>query len=47
VSEERGQIALAMNGRIDRALTPDQLRERLQTLVLQRRGASRTAAYGV
>jgi DNA integrity scanning protein DisA with diadenylate cyclase activity len=44
VSEERGQIALAMNGRIDRALNPDQLRERLRTFVVQRRGGGRTAA---
>jgi diadenylate cyclase len=46
VSEERGQIALAMNGRIDRALTSDQLRERLRTFVVQRRGG-RPAAYDV
>ena len=44
VSEERGQIALAMNGRIDRALTPDELRERLRTFVVRRRGGSRSAA---
>jgi diadenylate cyclase len=44
VSEERGQIALAMNGRIDRALTPDQLRERLRLFVVQRRGGGRNAA---
>jgi diadenylate cyclase len=43
VSEERGQIALAMSGRIDRALTPDQLRERLRTFVVQRRGSGRSA----
>ena len=43
VSEERGQIALAMNGRIDRALTPDQLRDRLHTFVVQRRPGGRTA----
>jgi diadenylate cyclase len=45
LSEERGQIALAMNGRIDRALTPDTLRERLRTVVTQRRGSSRANAY--
>lgn len=45
VSEERGQIALAMNGRIDRALTPDGLRERLRMVVTQRRGAGRANAY--
>ena len=44
VSEERGQIALAMNGRIDRALSSDQLRERLRTFVVQRRGSGRAAA---
>src|SRR6187397_1859641 len=41
VSEERGQIALALNGRIDRALSPDELRERLRTFVTQRRGGGR------
>src|ERR687891_490781 len=41
VSEETGTIALAMNGRIDRALTPDELRERLRTFVVQRRGSGR------
>jgi diadenylate cyclase len=44
VSEERGQIALAMNGRIERALSPDELRERLATLVMQRRGSGRAAS---
>jgi diadenylate cyclase len=44
VSEERGQIALAMNGRIDRALTPDELRERLRPVVTERRGSNRTAS---
>jgi diadenylate cyclase len=44
VSEERGQIALAMNGRIDRALSADQLRERLGTFVMQRRGGGRQAS---
>jgi diadenylate cyclase len=43
VSEERGQIALALNGRIDRALSPDQLRERLRTFVVQRRSSGRAA----
>src|SRR5688572_16716570 len=45
VSEERGQIALAMNGRIDRALTPDELRERLRTFIVQRRGARTAGTY--
>ena len=42
VSEERGHIGLAMNGRIDRALTPDQLRDRLRALITRRRGRVRT-----
>ena len=33
VSEETGQIALAIDGRIERGLTPDALRERLRALV--------------
>ena len=44
VSEERGQIALAMNGRIDRGLSADDLRERLKTFVVQRRGSGRAAS---
>jgi diadenylate cyclase len=44
VSEERGQIALAMNGRIDRGLSADDLRERLKTFVVQRRGSGRPAS---
>ena len=44
VSEERGQIALAMNGRIDRGLTPDELRERLAHV---RRAAARQRALDV
>jgi diadenylate cyclase len=39
VSEETGLISLSLNGRIDRGLTPDELRERLRTLVLQRRSS--------
>ncbi len=49
VSEERGQIALALDGGLERDLTPDQLRERLQSLVAQRRTgvrrAQKTPAY--
>jgi diadenylate cyclase len=41
VSEERGSIALALDGRIDRGLSADELRERLQTLIVQRRPALR------
>jgi diadenylate cyclase len=37
VSEERGEISVSLNGRISRGLTPDELRVRLQTLILQRR----------
>ena len=37
VSEETGSISLALDGRIERRLTPDQLRERLRSLVLLRR----------
>ncbi len=37
VSEESGQISLALDGRIERALTPETLRARLRALVVQRR----------
>ena len=37
VSEERGQIALAIDGALERDLTSDQLRDRLLTLLAQRR----------
>jgi diadenylate cyclase len=49
VSEETGKISLAMNGRIDRELTPDELRARLRSLVVSRRSRSRatSAAYDV
>jgi diadenylate cyclase len=39
VSEERGQIALALDGRLERDLNADQLRDRLRALVVQRRPA--------
>ena len=39
VSEERGQIALAIEGRIERDLSTDQLRDRLRVLVFQKRPA--------
>jgi diadenylate cyclase len=45
VSEERGQIALAMNGRIERPLTADELRARLRTFIVHRRGSGRLPAY--
>jgi diadenylate cyclase len=49
VSEETGKISLAMNGRIDRELTPEELRVRLRPLIVQRRTRRRTArtAYDV
>lgn len=37
VSEERGEVSLAVDGRIERDLTPERLRTRLQELVLYRR----------
>jgi diadenylate cyclase len=43
VSEERGEISVATDGRIERNLTPEQLRQRLQALLQYRRGARRTA----
>src|SRR5687767_14229555 len=39
VSEESGKISIALNGEIERGLTPDDLRARLRTLIQQRRGA--------
>jgi diadenylate cyclase len=49
VSEETGQISLALEGRIERALTPDALRERMRSLVLLRRSRRRARgrAYDV
>jgi diadenylate cyclase len=38
VSEESGMISLAIDGRIDRGLSPDDLRARLRSLVTLRRG---------
>jgi diadenylate cyclase len=51
VSEETGQISLALDGRIERGLTPEQLRARLRALVVQRRsqierGPQQTAPVG-
>src|SRR3990170_5145017 len=46
VSEETGQIALALDGNIHRGLSPDELRERLKMFVVQRRGGGRpSSAY--
>jgi hypothetical protein len=39
VSEETGKISIALNGEIERGLTPDDLRARLRGLIQQRRGA--------
>jgi diadenylate cyclase len=44
VSEESGNISLALDGRIDRALSPDDLRLRLQSLVTMRRGRRQIGA---
>jgi diadenylate cyclase len=43
VSEETGQIALAQGGQIERGLTPDGLRDRLRTVVMERRSRRRLA----
>jgi diadenylate cyclase len=44
VSEESGQISLAMDGRIERALSADDLRTRLRSLVTHRRRPRHTGA---
>jgi diadenylate cyclase len=36
VSEERGEVSLALDGRIERGLTPERLRTRLHELMLYR-----------
>jgi diadenylate cyclase len=41
VSEETGLISLALDGNIERGLTPDELRERMRALVVLRRASSR------
>lgn len=41
VSEETGIISLALDGKIERPLSPDELRERMRALVVHRRGTSR------
>ncbi len=38
ISEERGEVSLAYDGQIERAVTPERLRIRLNELVLHRRG---------
>src|SRR6476661_3203044 len=44
VSEESGQIALALDGAIERGLTPDALRDRLRSLVMQRKASGKRSA---
>ena len=46
ISEERGEISLARQGRIARGLSPEELRDRLQLLVLQRRPSRDEEAAG-
>ena len=41
ISEERGEIALALEGGIERGLSADELRDRLRTLIVQRRPTAR------
>ena len=41
VSEETGSISLVVEGRIQRSMSPDDLRSELRALILQRRPASR------
>src|SRR4029434_11011428 len=43
VSEESGQISLALDGAIERGLSAEQLRERLRSLIMQRRSGRRGA----
>jgi diadenylate cyclase len=45
VSEETGQISVALDGEIERGFGPDDLRERLRGLVLQRRSSRQPGAY--
>lgn len=44
VSEETGQISLALDGRIDRSLSPDELRDRLRSLIVLRRSGRHVGA---
>src|SRR6266511_2424181 len=43
VSEETGSISLVADGQIERGVTPDQLRTRLRTLVMQRAAPRKVA----
>ena len=48
VSEESGIISLALEGALERGLTPDTLRVKLRTLLgLRRREKPRPAAMGI
>src|SRR6476660_6736099 len=49
VSEETGQISLALNGEIERGLSPDDLRTRLRSLITTRKASRRigSRAYDV
>jgi diadenylate cyclase len=46
VSEETGVISMVINGEIERALQPDQLRERLARLLVKRRSLDRASEAG-
>src|SRR5918993_3874593 len=46
VSEETGKISIALNGEIERELSPDDLRDRLRGLIQQRRGLLLGARQG-
>ena len=43
ISEERGEIALALDGGLERNVSADHLRDRLRTLITQRRPVQRRA----
>ena len=45
VSEETGQISLALGGRIERGLGPDELRTRLQALVVRSQSGGESVAH--
>ena len=45
VSEETGKISIALDGKIERGLSPDELRVRLRDLIHQRRGARAAGSY--
>jgi diadenylate cyclase len=45
VSEETGKISIALDGKIERGLTPDDLRGRLRGLIQQRRGGRPGGSY--